>query len=191
MAMYFGAAALLAYLAARGYERLLLGSLSQAEALEQARAELSVQVEAQTRDIRAALTELEQRTETIRQMSVPVVPLANGVVVLPLVGSLDEQRAQLLQEQLLAAVYRDHCRVVLIEITGVPRVDEAMATALLQTAQAVRLLGAEVVLVGVRAEVAQTIVQLGLDLGRLVVRRDLAGGLHYALDRRLDQVIGD
>ena len=179
--LYFGLMALLSYLAARGYEGLLQERVAQAQALDQTRAQLAQQVDAQTGEIRQAMIELERSTETIRQMSVPVVRIADGVVVLPLVGSLDQRRAALLEEQLLAAVYRMHCRVVLIEITGVPVVDEVIATALLHTAQGVRLLGAEVVLVGVRAEVAQTMVQLGLDMRQLVVRRDLASGLEYAL----------
>jgi rsbT co-antagonist protein RsbR len=114
-------------------------------------------------------------------MSVPVVPVADGVLALPLVGALDSQRAALLTERLLEAIHRDRARTILIDITGVSVVDTQVAAALLRAAQAVRMLGAEPVLVGIRAEVAQTVVGLGLDLSHITSRRDLRSGLAYAL----------
>ncbi len=180
---YFGIVALLSYLAARGYARLLDISLERAAELERARAELEERVAERTRDVRQALEDLQRSAETIRQMSVPVVPVADGVLVLPLVGALDSQRAALLTERLLDAIQRERGRTVLIDITGVPVVDSHVAGVLLEAAQAVRLLGAEPVLVGIRAEVAQTIVGLGLDLSRITTRRDLRSGLAYALSQ--------
>jgi rsbT co-antagonist protein RsbR len=105
------------------------------------------------------------------------------VLVLPLIGTIDSQRAALLTERLLDAIQRERGRTVLIDITGVPVVDTHVAAVLLEAAQAVRLLGAEPVLVGIRAEVAQTIVGLGLDLSRITARRDLRSGLAYALSQ--------
>src|SRR5262249_39001677 len=119
--------------------------------------------------------------ETIQQMSVPVVPIADGVLMLPLIGALDSQRAALLTERLLEAIQRERACIVMIDITGVPIVDTHVAGARLRAAQAVRLLGHGLVLVGIRAEIAQTVVGLGLDLSHITSRRDLRSGLAYAL----------
>jgi rsbT co-antagonist protein RsbR len=178
---YFGIVALLSFLAAHGYEQLLDATRNHAHELERARADLEQRVAEQTRDVREAMENLQRSAETIQQMSVPVVPIADGVLVLPLVGALDSQRAALLTERLLEAIQRERARTVMIDITGVPIVDTQVAGALLRAAQAVRLLGAEPVLVGIRAEVAQTVVGLGLDLSHITSRRDLRSGLAYAL----------
>jgi anti-anti-sigma regulatory factor len=177
---YFGIVALLSFLAARGYEQQLSLSRRQTEELEQARAELEERVTARTQDIQQAMEDLRLNAETIQQLSAPILPVADSVLALPLVGALDSKRAAFMTEQLLAAISRERVRVVLIDITGVPLVDTQVAGALLRTAQAVRLLGAEPVLVGMRAEVAQMLVGLGADLGDLVSQRDLRGGLAYA-----------
>jgi anti-anti-sigma factor len=178
---YFGIVALLSYLAAQGYDRLLAATLSHAQELERARDDLEERVAERTSDLRQALEQVQRGAETIQQMSVPVVPVADGVLALPLVGALDSQRAALLTERLLEAIHRDRARTILIDITGVSVVDTQVAAALLRAAQAVRMLGAEPVLVGIRAEVAQTVVGLGLDLSHITSRRDLRSGLAYAL----------
>lgn len=178
---HFGIVALLAYLSSRGYEKLLTASLLHAEELERTRNLLVVQVDEQTKDLRQALADLQNSSELIGQMSVPVMPIADGVLLLPLVGALDTQRATLVTERLLESVQREHARTVLIDITGVPLVDTQVAGAILRASQAVQLLGAEPVLVGIRAEVAQTMVGLGLTLGQINTRRDLRSGLAYAL----------
>jgi anti-anti-sigma factor len=180
---YFGIVALLSFLAARGYEQQIRVGLTQAENLERARAELEDRVAERTRDLQGALDDVQRSAETIRQMSVSVLPIADGVLVLPLVGALDSQRAVLLTERLLDAIQRERAHMVLIDITGVPVVDTQVAGALIRASQAVQLLGAEPVLCGIRAEVAQTVVGLGLDLGQLTSQRDLRSGLAYALSR--------
>ncbi len=188
----FGIVALLSYLAARGYQLQLSMSRRQTEDLEQARADLEERVAARTLDIQQAMEDLRLNAETIQQMSAPILPVADSVLALPLVGAMDSKRAAFMTEQLLAAISRERTRVVLIDITGVPLVDTQVAGALLRTAQAVRLLGAEPVLVGMRAEVAQMLVGLGADLGDLVSLRDLRSGLAYAfqhLERRDAQVL--
>jgi rsbT co-antagonist protein RsbR len=100
----------------------------------------------------------------MREMSVPVIPISAETLIMPLVGALDSERLLLLQSQALQAVERSSARSLILDITGVPVVDSQVAQGLLAVVQATRLLGAETVLVGVRPEVAQAIVGLGLSL---------------------------
>jgi rsbT co-antagonist protein RsbR len=146
--------------------------------LEQANARLEADVGARTAELRRALDELGSRAdaqeqllaevtaqrEVIREMSVPVLPISATTLVMPLVGALDSRRLHELQAQALAAVERSRARRLILDITGVPIVDSQVARGLLETIGAVSLLGAESLLVGVRPEVAQTIVGLGIDL---------------------------
>lgn len=120
--------------------------------------------------------------DTVRELGSPVIPLAPGVIALPLIGALDEARIQQVIGALLDGVAEYRARVVIVDITGVLAVDTAVASALLQAARGVRLLGAKPVLTGIRAEVAQTLVALGLDLASVVTRATLQEGLAYALD---------
>lgn len=119
------------------------------------------------------LAELRASQETVRALSAPVLPVLPGVLVAPVVGSLDAQRASDLAANVLAQVERRNARSVVLDITGVPLVDSHVAQALLNVAQSVRLLGARTVLVGIRPEVAQTMVSLGVDLGALETCSDL------------------
>ena len=121
--------------------------------------------------------------ETLRELSSPVIPVFEGIIVLPLIGNIDTQRATQVLEGLLNGIERYRARVVLIDVTGVPIVDTSVANHLLQAAQAARLLGAEAVLVGVRPEVAQTMVQLGVAHTGLTTRADLQSGIEYAFAR--------
>lgn len=151
--------------------------------------------------IRTDITEL-RRTEELRrqsaeqeatiraqmallaELSTPILRIGGGALVLPLVGSLDSHRAARVVEALLQAVDEQRAELVLLDITGVPLVDTQVANALLQTARAVRLLGARMVLTGIRPDVAQTIVALGVDLGDIITRADLQEGIRYALRER-------
>jgi anti-anti-sigma regulatory factor len=121
--------------------------------------------------------------ETLRELSSPVIPIFEGIIVLPLIGHIDTQRASQILEGLLAGIEHYRARVVLMDVTGVPIVDTSVANHLLQAAQAARLLGAETVLVGVRPEVAQTMVQLGVEPLGLTTRADLQSGVEYAFLR--------
>jgi ABC-type sugar transport system substrate-binding protein/anti-anti-sigma regulatory factor len=123
----------------------------------------------------------EQLLQTIMELSSPVAPIVPGILVLPLVGVIDDQRAGRFIETLLETVRRHGAQVVLVDITGVPVVDSNVANYIVQAAQAVRLLGAEMVLVGITPAVAQTIVHLGLGLGQVASRADLESGFAYAL----------
>ncbi len=141
------------------------------------------QMQLVNKDLQQTLATQEQLLETIRQLSTPVVPLLEGVILLPLVGHIDSRRAAQIMEELLAGVQRHRAQVAILDITGVPVVDTAVANSLLRAAQASYLLGAEVILVGIRPEVAQTIVGLGVELRGLVTMSDLQSGIEYALRR--------
>jgi rsbT co-antagonist protein RsbR len=117
----------------------------------------------------------------LRELSTPLIPLADHVVAMPLIGSVDSARAQQIVEELLAGVAANRATTAIIDITGVPIVDTQVAGALLRAAQAVELLGSRVVLTGIRPEVAQTLVGIGVNLGSIVTRATLQDGIAYAM----------
>ncbi|WP_437793848.1 GAF domain-containing protein [Sorangium sp. So ce693] len=122
--------------------------------------------------------------EVVRELSTPVIPVHDGILVLPLVGTVDSNRSAQIMGSLLSAIEREQASVVLIDVTGVPMVDTGVADHLLRAVRAAALLGAEVVLVGIAPTVAQTIVQLGVDLSGVTTRGDLQAGIAHALRRR-------
>lgn len=135
------------------------------------------------------LTESKQAEEQIRQqgkeimeLSTPVMQVWQGVVVAPLIGSLDSNRTQQFMERLLDRIVETNSPVALVDIMGVPTIDTQTAQHLIETISAVRLLGAQVVLTGVRPAIAQTLVHLGIDLSGIMTRSSLAAGLQVALD---------
>lgn len=117
----------------------------------------------------------------IQELSTPILPIYSGMLVLPLVGSIDSRRSQDITEQLLTTIADRQAEMVIIDITGVPVIDTEVANHLLMTTRAVRLLGAQVLLVGISAEIAQTIVQLGVALEGIVTLANLQSGIEYAL----------
>lgn len=121
-------------------------------------------VQAKAQEQAQLVAELSQQRELIKELSVPVIPVDAGTLVMPLVGALDTARIQELQAQCLQALERTSAHTLLLDITGVPVVDTQVAQGILMTVQAGRLLGAEIGLVGIRPEVAQTIVGLGIRL---------------------------
>jgi rsbT co-antagonist protein RsbR len=124
------------------------------------------------------LAENSQQRDAIRELSVPVLPLQRGTLAMPLIGALDSTRLRDLQERALAAIQRVSARRLLLDITGVPIVDTQVAQGLIEVVQAARLLGTEVLLVGIRPEVAQTIVGLGLDLRQVRTYSDIETALN-------------
>jgi rsbT co-antagonist protein RsbR len=126
---------------------------------------------------------IRAQSAALQELSAPIIPIYGGVLVLPLIGAIDTQRATAIMETLLEGVAERNAKVVLLDITGVPVVDTSVAHHLIQAARAVRLLGAEIVLVGIRPEIAQTIVQLGVDLSGISTMADLQGGVAYALQQ--------
>lgn len=119
----------------------------------------------------------------LRELSTPLIPLSDQIVIMPLVGSIDTTRAQQVMEVLLNGIASTRAEVAILDITGVSVMDAAVGSALVQTAQAVQLLGAHVVLTGIGPAMAQTLVSLGVDLGSLVTRSTLQAGIAYAMRR--------
>lgn len=155
------------------------------QAFQEQAAQLEVrQLESQLEELRAAFDEKTRLLETIRQASTPVAPVYEGIVVVPLVGMFDAQRAQLLTERLLHAVTDARAQVVILDISGVPVFDTEAAQLILRTGMAVRLLGTAMILVGVSPAIAQTIVGLGVDLAGLKTLSSLQDGLAHALALR-------
>ncbi len=147
---------------------------------ERKRAEARAQ-EAYEEQIRLQEKLILVQRRTISELSTPVIPLLEGILVMPLIGSVDTERAHRITEVVLEEVSRRRARVMIMDITGVPVVDTAVANALLRTAAAARLLGAETILVGITPAVAQTMIQLGVALEGLITRADLQSGVEYAL----------
>lgn len=132
---------------------------------------------------RAALQQqvIEAQRAALRELSTPLIPLAEGVLAMPLIGTIDAARAAQILDTLLDGVAAQRARVAILDITGVRLVDAQVASALLNAARAVRLLGAHVILTGIRAEVAQALVHIGADLGDLTTRSTLQSGIASAL----------
>lgn len=175
----------------------LVAALAREQELEQLRAGLEATVATRTADLQQALAAIEEREEqlqqtieelqssqaTIRELSAPVLPVLPGVLVAPLIGSIDSARAMAFTNNVLHVAEQQHARYVILDITGVPVVDSRVAQILLQTARALQLLGTHVVVVGVRPEVAQTLVGLGIDLEQLQTFADLQQAITRIVDR--------
>ncbi len=158
---------------------------------------LESQVAERTRELRQALSELEERAneqtrmrealeqqrEVILGLSVPVLPVTDAILVMPLVGALDQRRLDDVQQRALKAIEQSNAQTLLIDITGVPVVDNQVARGLISVVQAARLLGARAVLVGIRPEVAQALVEAGIDLRSIQTFASLQGALGGMLDR--------
>jgi rsbT co-antagonist protein RsbR len=123
---------------------------------------------------------IRQQQEAIRELSTPTLQVRERLLILPIIGLLDTQRAKQLTEGLLQAVRTHRARVVVMDITGVATVDSKVANHLIQTVEAAALMGARVVITGVSANVAQSLVTLGVDLSRITTLCDLQGGLEEA-----------
>jgi rsbT co-antagonist protein RsbR len=123
---------------------------------------------------------IRQQQEAIRELSTPVLQVRDRLLILPIIGILDTQRARQLTEQLLRAIRTTRARVVVIDITGVPAVDASVANHLLKTVDATRLMGASVIVTGLSSEIAQTLVTIGVDLTKINAVGDLQGGLEEA-----------
>lgn len=130
------------------------------------------------------ITTIIKQREVIREMSVPVLPITARALLMPLVGALDSERIRVAQDRALDLIQRQRgVQYLLLDITGVPIVDSQVAGGLIQLVHATRLLGAEVIVVGIRPEVAQTVVGLGLDLSIITTRSSLQEGVSYVSKR--------
>jgi rsbT co-antagonist protein RsbR len=123
---------------------------------------------------------IKQQQKAILELSTPVLQVREGILILPIIGVVDSQRARQLTEHLLLAIRSARAKVVVVDITGVPAVDTHVANHLVQTVEASRLMGATAIVTGLSAEVAQTLVTLGLELAKLNTVGDLQGGIEEA-----------
>jgi len=123
---------------------------------------------------------IRQQQDALRELSTPVLQVRERLLILPIIGILDTQRAQQLTEQLLRGIRTHRAKVVVVDITGVPEIDEVVANHLVQTVDASRLMGAGVIVTGLSADIAQTLVTIGVDLSKLTTVGDLQGGIEEA-----------
>ncbi len=135
----------------------------------------------------AQMQVIQAQQAALRELGTPLIPIADGVIAMPLVGTIDRERAQQILETLLCALGEKHAAVAILDITGVKSVDGEVAAALVRVAQAARLLGADVVLTGIRPVVAQALVELDTELRGLVTCGTLQSGIAYALKRKAHQ----
>lgn len=133
--------------------------------------------------LRARDDVISRQQEEMLELSTPVVKLWDGIVAMPLIGTLDSKRAQVVMETLLTRITESGARLAIIDITGVPMVDTLVAQHLIKTVTAARLMGAECILSGIRPQIAQTIVQLGVDLEEVTTKSNLADAFGIALHR--------
>jgi rsbT co-antagonist protein RsbR len=124
---------------------------------------------------------IQRQQEEMLELSTPVVKLWEGVLALPMIGTLDSQRTQVVMESLLQRIVDTGSEIAIIDITGVPTVDTLVAQHLLKTVTAIRLMGADAIISGVRPQIAQTIVHLGIDLQGIVTKASLADALQVAM----------
>jgi rsbT co-antagonist protein RsbR len=124
---------------------------------------------------------IRHQAATLAELSTPLLAISESTVVMPLVGAVDSRRVQQMMDGLLSGVSESRASIVILDITGVSVVDTQVANAFIRASMAVKLLGAQVVLTGIRPEVAQTLVGLGVDLSTIITRSTLRDGITYAL----------
>lgn len=144
--------------------------------------DVTSQVRADEERANLQLEVINAQQNLLRQLSTPLMPIADGVVVMPIVGEIDTGRAHQIMETLLVGISEQQAEIAIIDITGVKFVDTQIASTLLQMAQAAQLLGTQVVVSGIGADMAQTFVMLDSDLQELITHRSLQSAIAYALD---------
>jgi anti-anti-sigma regulatory factor/HAMP domain-containing protein len=159
----------------------LAAQRSEVASQQQALVERNRAVEQALAELQAANEARDALADTVRAMSVPVLPILDRVIVVPLVGTIDVERAEILMQRLLAGVASQRARIAILDVTGVPFVDEMLADHLLKAAAAVELLGARCVLVGISPEVAQALVAAGVDAAQMQTRADLRDAVRDAM----------
>ncbi|GEM_PF-1009555 len=148
--------------------------------LERARRQRAQQEERERR-IRMQEEIIRNQQATLREVSTPLIPITDDVVIMPLIGAIDTLRAQQIPENLLEGIAYYQADTAILDITGVQVVDTQVANALVRAARAARLLGAQVILTGIQPQIAQTLVQLGADLNGIVTHSNLKSGIAFAL----------
>lgn len=168
------------------------------EELQRAYHEVEERVEAQTAELRREVEErerlqkevVESQKRLIEELATPVIPVVEGIIIMPLVGSVDTMRARDITRSLLAGIREYRARVVILDITSVPIVDSGVADYLNKTVQAARLKGAQTIVTGISDAVAETIVDLGIDWGGMETLSDLQTGLRVALAKVGLRIVG-
>jgi rsbT co-antagonist protein RsbR len=133
--------------------------------------------------LKARESVIQRQQQEMLELSTPVVKLWDGIVAVPLIGTLDSERTQIVMESLLQQVVETGAAIAIIDITGVPTVDTIVAQHLLKTIAAARLMGADCIISGIRPQIAATIVHLGVDLGNVITKATLADAFRLALRR--------
>jgi rsbT co-antagonist protein RsbR len=123
-----------------------------------------------------------RQTDEITEISTPVIRVWDGVLALPIIGTLDSSRTQVVMENLLQEIVESGCSIAILDISGVPAVDSLVAQHLIKTVSATRLMGAECIISGIRPEIAQTVVHLGIDLSQIITKASLASALRTAFN---------
>src|SRR6202012_5051327 len=123
-----------------------------------------------------------RQTDEISEISTPVIRVWDGILALPIIGTLDSARTQVVMESLLSQIVDTGSSITILDISGVPAVDSLVAQHLIKTVSATRLMGAECIISGIRPEIAQTIVHLGIDLSGIITKASLASALRYAFN---------
>lgn len=121
-----------------------------------------------------------RQTDEISEISTPVIRVWDGILALPIIGTLDSARTQIVMENLLQAIVETESTIAILDISGVPAVDSLVAQHLIKTVSATRLMGAECIISGIRPEIAQTVVHLGIDLSNIITKSTLANALKTA-----------
>ena len=121
-----------------------------------------------------------RQTDEIAEISTPVIKVWDGILALPIIGTLDSSRTQVVMENLLQQIVDSGSTIAILDISGVPAVDSLVAQHLIKTVAATRLMGAECIISGIRPEIAQTVVHLGIDLSNIITKATLASALKYA-----------
>ena len=158
--------------------RIMYGMVSFTDITLRRRAEEAIRERALQQEV------IEAQQAALRELSTPLMPIAEGVVVMPIIGMIDSRRAQQIMETLLEGIAAHSADIAILDITGVRVVDTQVAGALIRAAQAARMLGARVVLSGISAEVAQTLVHIGAEMQDMIALRSLQQGIAYALAQR-------
>lgn len=150
--------------------------------MEQLNEELEIRVAQRTREIEELNARIiEAQREALRELSTPLIPIADNVVIMPLIGTIDSRRAQEVMETLLEGVSHYQAELAILDITGIKVVDTQVAQVLIRVAQAVKLLGSQVMLTGIQPQIARTMVHLGVNLDDILTRRTLQTGVASAL----------
>ena len=160
----------------------LATAIDNAELYTSLQEELAERERAEIERVRLQKEVIAAQQRAIQELSTPIIPVLDGIIVMPLIGSIDSMRAKDIMRNLLAGISSYHAKVVILDITGVPIVDSGVAGHLNKTIQAARLKGSRTIITGISEAVAETIVDLGIDWTRINTLPDLQTGLIFALN---------